>query len=80
MNGKVRRYVRTCEHSITAVCSKYGMSFDIKFNTKKTVVMISRTKDDQKLTFPSFSLAGEVLEAVKKFKYQGQIISDDDDV
>ena len=46
--------------------------------------MIVRTKDDQKLTFPSFSLAGEALEVVKKFKYLGHIIrddlSDDDDV
>ena len=62
---------------LLGVCSKYGMSFDIKFNTKKTVVMISRTKDDQKLSFPSFYLAGDVLEVVKKFKYLGHIIRDD---
>ena len=37
--------------------------------------MICKTKDDQKLTFPSFSLAGEGLEVVKKFK--GHIIRDD---
>ena len=41
------------------VCSEYGMGYDIKFNSKKSVIMIARTKDDQKLTFPSFSLAGE---------------------
>ena len=49
------------------------MSFE--FNTKK--VMSSRTKDDQKLGFPSFYLAGDVLEVVKKFKYLGHIIRDD---
>ena len=69
---------------LSRVCSNYGMVYDIKFNSKKSVVMIVRTKDDQKLTFPSFPLAGEVLEVVKKFKYLGHIIrddlSDDDDV
>ena len=39
--------------------------------------MISRTKDDQKLAFPSFSLADEVLEVGKTFKYLGHIIRDD---
>ena len=46
--------------------------------------MISRTREDQKSTFPSFSLAGETLDVVKKFKYLGHIINedlcDDDDV
>ena len=59
------------------ICTKYGFLFDIMFNSKKSVVMICKTKDDQKLTFPSFSLAGEVLEVVKKFKYLGHIIRDD---
>ena len=59
---------------LLGVCSKYGMMFDIKFNSKKSVVMISRVKDDQKLTFPSFLLAGEVLEVVNKFKYLGHMM------
>ena len=46
--------------------------------------MICKTKDDQKLTFPSFYLSGEVLDVVKKFKYLGHIIRedlcDDDDI
>ena len=62
---------------LLGVCSKYGMMFDIKFNSKKSVVMISRVKDDQKLTFPSFLLTGEVLEVVNKFKYLGHIIRGD---
>ena len=39
--------------------------------------MISRTKDDRKLTFPSFFLAGDVLNVVNKYRYLGHIIRDD---
>ena len=59
------------------VCSRYGMMYDIKFNSKKSVVMIVRTKEDRKLIFPSFSLAGEPLDVVRKFKYLGHVIRDD---
>ena len=40
------------------VCSDYGQHFDIKFNPKKSVVMIMKIKD---ATFPSFLLADKVL-------------------
>ncbi len=30
------------------VCSQYGLMFDIKFNSMKSVVLIARTKDDIK--------------------------------
>ena len=33
------------------VCTKYVMLYDIKFNPKKSVIMIARTKEDQKLKF-----------------------------
>lgn len=33
------------------VCSCYGVQYNIKFNSKKSVVMIIRTKDDQKQMF-----------------------------
>ena len=29
------------------ICSNYGMQYDIKFNSKKKVVMIVTTKEDQ---------------------------------
>ncbi len=30
------------------ICSQYGLMFDIKFNSMKSVVLIARTKDDIK--------------------------------
>ncbi len=59
------------------VCSQYGLMFDIKFNSMKSVVLIARTKDDIKCVYPTFSLAGEPLEVVKKVKYLGHVIRDD---
>ena len=59
------------------ICSQYGLMYDIKFNSTKSVVLIARTKEDRKLVFPSFSLAGEPLVVVKKVKYLGHVIRDD---
>lgn len=36
------------------VCLSYGAQSDITFNSKKSVVMIGKTKEDQKQNFPSF--------------------------
>ena len=58
-------------------CSQYGVQYDIKFNPKKSVVMIARTKEDMKLKFPSFSLGDQVLGVEGKVKYLGHIIRDD---
>ena len=45
--------------------------------------MIARTKEDQKLKFPSFFLSEKELDTVTKVKYLGHImrddLSDDDD-
>ena len=66
------------------VCSDYGELFDIKFNPKKSVIMIMKTKEDRKATFPSFLLSDKVLNVVDKVRYLGHIIrddlSDDDDI
>ena len=59
------------------ICSQYGIMYDIQFNSTKNVVLIARTKEDRKLVFPSFSLAGEPLVVVKKVKYLGHVIRDD---
>ena len=59
------------------VCSSYGIQYDIKFNPKKSVIMIVKTKEDQKLTFPSFSLSDCTLQVVRKVRYLGHIITDD---
>ena len=59
------------------VCSEYGLQYDIKFNPKKSVIMIAKTKEDQKLRFPTFFLSDRPLEVVKKVRYLGHIITDD---
>ena len=59
------------------VCSSYGVQYDIKFNPKKSVIMIAKTKEDQNQKFPLFLLSDRTLEVVKKVRYLGHIITDD---
>jgi len=59
------------------VCSSYGVQLDIKFNAKKSVVMIVKTKEDHKLKCPSFYINDQVLNVVTKVKYLGHIIRND---
>jgi len=66
------------------ICSSYGMKHDIKFNIKKSfIIMIVKAKEKHKLNFPSFYLDDQVLNVVNKVKYLGHIIknylNDDDD-
>ena len=58
------------------ICSEYGLKFDVKYNAKKSVVMICRTKEDQKLNFPVFYLSGHTLSVCNSCKYLGHIIND----
>lgn len=66
------------------VCAEYGEQFNIKFNSKKSVVMVVRPKEQRKTLFPAFYLAGGELSVVDKVKYLGHIIRsdlvDDDDI
>jgi len=39
---------------LLGICSQYGLMFDIKFNSMKSVVMIVRTWEDMKCVYPSF--------------------------
>ena len=34
------------------VCSQYGIDFDIKYNAKKSIILIVRSREDSKLVFP----------------------------
>lgn len=64
------------------ICSDYGVEFDVKYNAKKSVVLICRTKGDKDLCFPLFYLSGQELSVCSKTKYLGHIITDqvlDDD-
>lgn len=58
------------------ICSEYGVEFDVKYNAKKSVVLICRTKEDQKLHFPTFYLSGQSLCVSYCTKYLGHIITD----
>ena len=58
------------------VCSDYGVKFDIKYNGKKSMLMICRTKQDQHLNFPGFYLSGQTLSVCTNTKYRGHIIND----
>ena len=58
------------------ICSNYGLDFDIKYNAKKSMVLICRTKDDLKLRFPDFYLSGQTMSVSKSVKYLGHIITD----
>lgn len=37
------------------ICSQYGEEFDIKYNAKKSNIIIVRSKEDRKKYFPVFS-------------------------
>ena len=58
------------------ICSEYGVKFDVKYNAKKSVVMICRTKEDRKLNFPVFHLSGQDLSVCDSTKYLGHILTD----
>ncbi len=51
------------------VCLNYGVQHDIVFNTKKSVVMIVKTKEDRKQEFTSFYLGDQVLNVVNKIHF-----------
>ena len=64
------------------ICSQYGVSYDVQYNAKKSVILICRTKGDKDLNFPPFFLSGQTLSVCSKTKYLGHIITDrllDDD-
>ena len=58
------------------ICSNYGVDFDVKYNAKKSVVMVCRTKEDIEIKFPTFSLSGQILGVSSSTKYLGHIITD----
>ena len=58
------------------ICSNYGLDFNIKYNAKKSMVLICRTKDDLGLRLPDFYLSGQTISVAKSAKYLGHIITD----
>ena len=58
------------------ICSSYGVESDVLYNAKKSVILICRTKEDQKLNFPVFYLSGHAINVSSSCKYLGHIIND----
>ena len=59
---------------LLTICTKYGIDHDIKYNSKKSAVMICRSKSMSNVTFPSFVINGEVIAEVLEFKYLGHYL------
>ena len=64
-------------------CEKFGNRHDLKYNAKKSAVMIYRSMTLKGCTNPNFKLNGIILHVVASYKYLGHYItdylSDDDD-
>ena len=65
-------------------CEKFGTRHDLKYNAKKSAVMIYRSMTLKGCTNPKFKLNGIILHVVASYKYLGHYItddlSDDDDI
>ena len=65
-------------------CEKFGASHDLKYNAKKSAVMIYRSMTLKGCTIPNFKINGIILHVVASYKYLGHYItddlSDDDDI
>ena len=59
------------------ICSVYGVENDIKYNAKKSNMMIARCRDDRDTNFPEFILSGEALKVCSETKYLGHYITDE---
>lgn len=62
---------------IGGILSQYSLDFDIKYNAKKSNIMVIRSREDRKLLFPDLSLSDTVLKVCKEVKYLRHYISDD---
>ena len=59
------------------VCGKYGLDHDIRFNSKKSAVIIFRNSSVKDFNFPSFEMTGESIKEVPFVKHLGHVISAD---
>ena len=59
------------------ICTHYGREFDINYNSKKSKVVVVRSREDKKSSFHAFHLADGLLEIYRELKYLGHVFSDD---
>ena len=57
------------------VCGLYGLNHDIKYNSKKSAVLIRKSKYMKMFDVPSFKINGETIQEVDNVKYLGHFIS-----
>ena len=66
------------------VCGSYGMNHGIKYNSKKSAVLVYKSKCMKNFDVPSFKIIGETIKEVDHVKYLGHFISntlqDDKDI
>ena len=58
-------------------CEEFGISHDMKYNAKKSAVMIFRSVTIKRCSFPGIKLNGTILPVINTHKYLGNYISDD---
>ena len=63
-------------------CEKFGISHDVKYNAKKSAIVIFRSKISKGCIILDFKLKGITLHVVDTYKYLGRYITEDlsDDV
>ena len=70
--------------ALISVCEKYGISHEIRFNYKKSAIMICRGQFMKNVCPPLYTLNGEIIKEVDSVRYLGHIISsngkDDKDI
>ena len=62
-------------HTFLTVCYQYGLSHDIKYNSKNSMIIITRNRSCKNVQFPSFMLGNDTLIGAESVKYLGHIIS-----
>jgi len=55
------------------LCEKYGVDHDVKYNAKKSAVMVFRSRLLHNVVLPSFKLNGVNLNTVRSVKYLGHL-------
>ena len=57
------------------VCEKYGISHEIRFNYKKSAIVICRGQYMKNVYPPLYTINGEMIKEVDSVRYLGHIIS-----
>lgn len=63
--------------SLLHICGKYGIDHDIKYNSKKSAVVICRSKFNKNVSYDDFTINGESISQVSSVKYLGHYICED---